>query len=157
MYELMWKIWNSLGKDVVDVMRSLQYSGTKGTIIFLAAGSQNSKNPVNVHDLEQKRNVFLLSKFCQNKGLRDKICLKFLWKTVVLVDNLHYATAPFCHIQCKIRAGYPPASEEAVSPSRQLQGFKLIVLIKEMTTLQSSYKQKYNTLHIDHIMCYLML
>ena len=114
------------------------------------------KNPVNVHDLEQKRNVFLLSKFCQNKGLRDKICLKFLWKTVVLVDNLHYATAPFCHIQCKIRAGYPPASEEAVSPSRQLQGFKLIVLIKEMTTLQSSYKQKYNTLHIDHIMCYLM-
>ena len=93
MYELMWKIWNSLGKDVVDLMRSLQYSGTKGTIIFLAAGSQNSKNPVNIlHDLEQKRNVFLLSKFCQNKGLRDKICLKFLWKRVVLVDIL-----PSCH------------------------------------------------------------
>ena len=70
--------------------------------------------------------------------------------------SLLYVIAPFCHIQCKIRAGYPPASEEAMSPSRQLRDFKLTVLIKEMTTLQNSYKQKYNTLHIDHILCYLM-
>ena len=71
--------------------------------------------------------------------------------------SLLYVIAPFCHMQCKIRAGYPPASEEAMSPSRQLRDFKLTVLIKEMAIyVQSSYKQKYNALHIDHNLCYSM-
>ena len=88
MYELIWKILNSLGKDAVDLMRSLQHSGTKGTIIFWQLIATTQKILWNIYALEQKSNVFLLSKFCQNKGSSDKICLKFLWKTVVLVDIL---------------------------------------------------------------------